>query len=70
MVDTTVVIRPKELEDKFRETIFREKGMKRGVFSEAVREAIIYWIERKTGEEIPERIKVTATRDKREWNQK
>jgi hypothetical protein len=42
---TIKVILPDEIEQKFREEIFKSKGMKKGNISIAVEEAINIWIE-------------------------
>ncbi len=39
------IVLPDELEEKFREEIFKTKGMKKGNISESVAEAIEMWIE-------------------------
>jgi hypothetical protein len=49
MTKMTVVIGD-ELEKKFKEEIFKDKGMKRGNIQEAVEEAIELWIQEKTDE--------------------
>lgn len=41
------VILPDELEKKFRETVFKRKGMRRGNMTEAIKEAIQLWVEAK-----------------------
>ncbi|MCL4412432.1 MAG: hypothetical protein M1526_03655 [Candidatus Thermoplasmatota archaeon] len=38
------VILPDELEKKFRETVFRRKGLKRGNMKEAIEEAVQLWV--------------------------
>ena len=35
-----------ELEKKFKEQVFKRKGMKKGNISEAVQEALLLWIKR------------------------
>lgn len=35
-----------ELDRRFREAIFRVKGYRRGAFKEALREAVLLWLER------------------------
>ena len=47
---------PDELDEKFRAEVFESKGMKRGNLKDAIREAILIWIEvqqkkRRVGEE-------------------
>ncbi|MDP2841944.1 MAG: hypothetical protein Q8O17_06705 [Candidatus Methanoperedens sp.] len=49
MTKMTVVIND-ELETKFREAIFLDKGMKRGNIHDAIEEAIELWIKEKTEE--------------------
>lgn len=49
MTKMTVVISD-ELEKKFKEEIFKDKGMKRGNIQEAVEEAIELWIAEKLAE--------------------
>lgn len=39
------VILPDDLEEKFREEIYKSKGMKKGNIKKAIQEAIILWIE-------------------------
>jgi hypothetical protein len=39
-----------KLDQKFRETIFKAKGMKKGNVTEAVEEAIELWIDKQTKE--------------------
>ncbi len=39
-----------ELEERFREAIFKDKGMKRGNIHEAIEEAIEMWIQEKVAE--------------------
>ncbi len=38
------VILPDELEQKFREAVFKRKGMKRGNVTDSVQEAINLWL--------------------------
>ncbi len=38
------VILPADLEKRFRETVFKRKGMKRGNMTEAIQEAVLLWI--------------------------
>lgn len=45
----TVMIDDK-LDDKFREAIFKSKGMYRGNITEAIEEAIELWIDKQTKE--------------------
>lgn len=56
------VILPDELEQKFREAVFKSKGMKKGNLTIAIEEAIKNWIElqRKKRSEVAE--KAWATR--------
>jgi hypothetical protein len=49
MAKLTVLIKD-ELDEKFRETVFKRKGMHRGNITEAVEEAIDLWIGRETEE--------------------
>lgn len=49
MAKMTVVIDDK-LEERFREAIFKDKGMKRGNIHDAIEEAIEMWIEEKLSE--------------------
>lgn len=35
---------PEELEKRFKEQIFKRKGMKKGNISEAIQEAVLLWI--------------------------
>ena len=35
---------PEELEKRFKEQVFKRKGMKKGNISEAIREAVLLWI--------------------------
>jgi hypothetical protein len=39
-----------KLEERFKEAIFKDKGMKRGNIHDAVEEAIELWIEQKVAE--------------------
>lgn len=39
------VILPDDLEERFREEIYKSKGMKKGNIKKAIGEAIILWIE-------------------------
>ena len=41
------IILPEELEKRFRETVYKRKGMKRGNMKEALQEAIQLWVETK-----------------------
>jgi len=50
MPKMTVVIND-ELDKKFKEEIFKDKGMKRGNIQEAVEEAIQMWIKEKSSED-------------------
>ncbi len=45
------IVLPDELEEKFREEIFKTKGMKKGNISKSVAEAIEMWIKTKPEEE-------------------
>ena len=44
-----------DLEKRFRETVFKRKGMKRGNITEALEEAIEQWIE--SEKELPRNVK-------------
>jgi hypothetical protein len=46
----TVVIRD-DLEKKFRETVFKDKGMKQGNISLSIEEALEMWMENKAKEQ-------------------
>lgn len=39
------VILPDDLEEEFREEIYKSKGMKKGNITKAVQEAIVLWME-------------------------
>ncbi|KXB04737.1 hypothetical protein AKJ48_01595 [candidate division MSBL1 archaeon SCGC-AAA261O19] len=39
------VILPDDLEEEFREEIYKSKGMKKGNIKKAIQEAIVLWIE-------------------------
>jgi len=49
------VIVDEELDERFREAVFRSKGMKKGNISESIEEAIELWIDNiiKKDKEIP-----------------
>ncbi len=49
MTKMTVVISD-ELEKKFKDEIFKDKGMKRGNIQDAVEEAISLWIKKKVAD--------------------
>jgi len=46
----TVII-PEKLDGRFREAVFKAKGMHKGNLQEAVHEALEMWIEKKSREE-------------------
>lgn len=46
------VILDDELDERFRESVFKSKGMRRGNITEAVEEAIDLWIESQEKEEM------------------
>ena len=46
----TIIIND-ELDERFRETVFKSLGMRRGNLTKAVEEAIDLWIERERAEE-------------------
>jgi hypothetical protein len=50
MAKLTVLVKD-ELDEKFREAVFKKKGMHRGNITEAVEEALDLWIEREMKEE-------------------
>lgn len=50
MAKLTVLIK-NELDEKFRETVFKTKGMHRGNITEAIEEAIELWIRDETRKE-------------------
>lgn len=41
------IILPDDLEERFREEVFKRFGMKRGNLTKAIEEAIVRWIENK-----------------------
>lgn len=43
------IVLPDDLEKKFREAVFKAKGMKKGNISEAMEEAIQKWIKEQEG---------------------
>jgi len=47
MAKLTVLIKD-ELDERFREAVFKTKGMHRGNITEAIEEAIDLWIEKQT----------------------
>lgn len=42
------IMMKEELDEKFREVVFKVKGMRKGNLSEAIEEAIELWIDKKT----------------------
>jgi hypothetical protein len=50
----TVLIKD-DLDERFREAVFKSKGMHRGNITEAVEEAIDLWIEKQTKEKQSEK---------------
>ena len=50
MGKVTLVLDDK-LEEKFRDTIYKSKGMRRGNIQSSIEEAIQMWIDEKLGEE-------------------
>lgn len=51
MVKKLTVLLDDELDKKFREMVFKSKGMRRGNIREAVIEALEMWIDEKSREE-------------------
>ena len=49
MAKLTVLIKD-DLDEKFREAVFKKKGMHRGNITEAIEEAIDLWIEKESEE--------------------
>jgi hypothetical protein len=50
MVKKLTVLIDDKLDEEFRETVFKKKGMHRGNITEAIEEAIDLWIEKETEE--------------------
>jgi hypothetical protein len=51
MVKKLTVLIDDKLDEKFRETVFKQKGMRRGNLTEAIEEAIDLWINQKQNKE-------------------
>jgi len=59
------VILPDELEQKFREEVFKSKGMKKGNLTLAIEEAVKMWIDSERGKRSNAAKKAWDTRKKR-----
>ncbi len=55
------IVLPDDLETKFRDAVYRRKGMKKGNISEALEEAIECWITEEKPEEKPVERKAKTT---------
>lgn len=50
MAKKLTILLDEKLDEKFRETVFKVKGMRKGNLQEAVHEALEMWIEKKARE--------------------